>query len=69
MKWFKRIRKNIAKMFLKKSLKIISELSWEELDSIFPKANYKDCFDFKEVDWSKINFTHSYYSYGERKDA
>ena len=56
MKLFKKIRKIIAKTFLKISLKIIAGLSWEELDSLLPKPDYKDCFDLKPVDWSNVKF-------------
>lgn len=54
MKLLKKIRKIIAKIFLKIFVKIIGGLSWEELDSLFPKPDYKNCFDLKPVDWSNV---------------
>ena len=58
MELFEKIRKRRAKRHLKKSLKIISKLSWEELDDIIPKPNYKDCFAFDKADWSNVKFAY-----------
>lgn len=58
MKLFEKIRKRRAKRHLKKSLKIISKLSWEELYDIIPKPNYKDCFAFHKVDWSNVKLAY-----------
>ena len=59
MKLFEKIRKRIAKRYLKKSLKIISKLSWEELDDIMPKPNYQKSFAFNKADWSNAKFAYS----------
>ena len=73
MKLFEKIRLNRAKRNLNKALKIVSKLSWEELDSIMPKTNYEQCFDVKKGvkgDWRKVHFKYPYLcSEGERKDT
>lgn len=52
MRLFEKIRKRRAKRHLNRALKIISKLSWEELDSIIPKPEYK-C-TFTSGDWSNF---------------
>ena len=42
---FEKIRKRRAKRHLMRALKIIGDLSWEELDSILPRNDYKHCFN------------------------
>lgn len=56
MALFEKIRINRAKRQLKKALKIISTLSWEELDSIIPKPDYK--YAFTSGDWSNFKPTY-----------
>lgn len=54
MKLFGKIRMKRAKRHLNRALKIISKLSWEELDSLFPKADY--CNAFKNCGWGNVKF-------------
>jgi hypothetical protein len=58
MNLFKKIRTNRAKKQLNKALEIISKLSWEELDSILPRTDYKYCFD--KTDWSNVKFKYPF---------
>ena len=67
MKLFEKIRKNRAKRLLNKALKVISKLSWEELDEMFPRPDYTKAFDFKGGDWSNVKFAYS--SLGAREDS
>ena len=67
MKLFEKIRKNRAKRLLNKALKVISKLSWEELDEMFPRPDYTKAFEFKDGDWSNVKF--AYTLYGEREDS
>lgn len=60
MKLFEKIKKRRAKRYLIKSLKIISKLSWEELDDILPRPNYKDFFAFNVEDWSNLKLTYPF---------
>lgn len=50
------IRRKRAKKQLNKALKVISKLSWEELDNMFPKPSYK--LAFKKSDWSNVRFAY-----------
>ena len=67
MTLLEKIRRKRAKRLLKKALKVISKLSWEELDEMFPRPDYMYAFDFKGVDWSNVKFAYSYL--GEREDS
>ena len=71
MRLFEKFRKRRAKSHLIRALKIISKLSWEELDSIIPRTDYK--YAFASDDW--LNFKPKYplknngKDFGERKDT
>ncbi len=58
MSLFEKLRMKRAKRYLKKALKIISKLSWEELDSLFPKPDYKYCFKFVNASLGNIKLTY-----------
>ena len=63
MNLFKKLRYNRAKKQVLKTIRIISKRSWEEIDSIIPRTNYRYCFsgDWKDVELVDL-------SNGERKE-
>lgn len=52
MSWLKKLRYNRAKKQVLKSIKILSKMSWEEIDSIIPRTDYRYCFggDWKDIE-------------------
>lgn len=52
MRLLEKLRYNRAKKQVLKSIKILSKMSWEEIDSIIPRTDYRHCFsgDWKDVE-------------------
>ena len=58
MTLLEKIRRKRAKRLLNKALKVLSKLSWEELDEMFPRPDYTKSFGFKGGDWANVKFAY-----------
>ena len=52
MNLFQKLKMKRAKRHLNRALKIVSKLSWEEIDTIIPRHDYTNCF--KKSDWGNV---------------
>ena len=63
MSWLKKLRYKRAQKAIRKAIRFIDKLSWEEIDSMFPPPRYNFCFgeNWKDVELVDL-------SNGERKE-